>query len=299
MYYIMCQPAVKRFKWEVEVAINDLLRHGVRNIVLLFTKHDDSVVQYFKDNYDIEIQVYEDKREDKEYIPSVKPYLMYRYLNENSERENKTYFFMDSDVVFREIPNYDVISFDNKNWYGSNCNGYLNYDYMSGCTNKDLVINGLADIVGITPEQIKSINDDAIGAQYIIVNPKAEYFNKVYQDSIAMWNFIKSVQTDFQKWTVEMFATLWNMLFFNIQPHVHAELDFCFATSPIEDYYKVKILHNAGVTPEMNDLFFKGGFIHDTPIDKDLSYVNKNKASYAYTQKIKRSNRKPVEKGDN
>lgn len=42
-----------------------------------------------------------------------------------------------------------------------------------------------------------------------------------------------------------MWAQLWNMMYFNIGPKVHEELDFCFATDPIEKV-KVKILHNAG-----------------------------------------------------
>lgn len=286
MKYIMCQPSNNRFKWEVEVAILDLMNHGVTDIVVLFLKENDAVIDYFKGKYDVEIHVYTDKRYNKEYIPSIKPYLMYRYLSENPEREKETYFYMDSDMVFRQLPDYSRMSVDAHNWYGSNCNGYMNYDYLKRCTNAEDLIKGMANIAGVSRQSIRNINADSIGAQYVISKPTAEYFEKVYMDSIKLWQFVKPFDTNFQKWTVEMYATLWNMLYFDITPHVHEEMDFVFPTDDIDVYETVNILHNAGVTADHNDLFRKSDYIFKDPLQVNLDYVNKNKASYAYVQKM-------------
>ena len=110
MKYIMAQPAVLRFEQETQVCIHNLLKNGIdtEDIIILFSKHDDSVVENIIKT-GVNVHVYEDERFDFEYIPSLKPYLMYRYLEEDILRENETYFYMDSDVIFREIPDYSKI----------------------------------------------------------------------------------------------------------------------------------------------------------------------------------------------
>ncbi|WP_411842170.1 hypothetical protein [Salinicoccus sp. HZC-1] len=286
MKYIMCQPSNNRFKWEVEVAVSDLINHGAADIVLLFLKENDSVVRYFEEKYDVAVHVYDDKRYDKAYIPSIKPYLFYRYLSEDPARESFDYFFMDSDMVFRQLPDYDRMPADSNNWYGSDCNNYMNLEYLKQCTNSETLIKGMTDIVGVDRQSIEDINNDSIGAQYVISRPTAEYFEKVYRDSIKLWQFVKDLDTSFQKWTVEMYATLWNMLYFGITPHVHEEMYFVFPTDDIDIYESVNILHNAGVTPGHNDLFKKSDYINKDPLTVNHDYVNKSKASYAYVQKM-------------
>ncbi|HFK9966928.1 TPA: hypothetical protein ACGXYW_003094, partial [Enterococcus faecium] len=117
--------------------------------------------------------------------------------------------------------------------------------------------------------------------------PKANYWKKVYLDSNRLYRYLRGQKTNIQIWTAEMWAQLWNMMYFNIGPKVHEELDFCFATDPIEKVKEVKILRNAGVTTNDEDLFFKGRYVTSTPFDEDLSFVNKKKCSYAYVKAIK------------
>ena len=77
-------------------------------------------------------------------------------------------------------------------------------------------------------------------------------------------------------------------MYFNIGPKVHEELDFCFATDPIEKVKEVKILHNAGVTTNDEDLFFKGRYVTSTPFDEDLSFVNKKNALTHMLKQLRR-----------
>lgn len=285
MKYIMAQPAVQRFEWEVQVAVYGMLKAGIKpeDIVVLFTKHNNLVVDKIKE-LNVNVHVYEDERDDLVYIPSVKPYLMYRYLDEDKEREKETYFFMDSDVIIREIP--EVKGYSDSVWYGSNCNGYLNYDYIAQCRNGQEILNKMADIVGITVDDIKSINDNCIGAQYIMGQPTARYFEKVYKDSITLYHKLRVIDSNFQIWAVEMNSTLLNMLYFNITPKVSDELRFTWATDPVEKWYENKIFHNAGINQDMYDSFFKGKYINESPFDDDLSFVNKNKATFKYTEMV-------------
>ena len=285
MKYIMAQPAVLRFEWEIEVAIYALFKIGIakEDIVILFSKHSDEVVKNIE-KLGVNVHVYDDKRFDVSYIPSIKPYLMYRYLEEDRLREKETYFFMDSDVIVKE-----EIKIKNPLegvWYGSDCGGYLNYDYIAQCEDGQQLIKDMAEIVGISIDDVKRMNKNSIGAQYIMSKPTSEYFKKVYEDSIKLWLYVKDRQTNYQKWCQEMVATLWNMPYFEKMPRVSKDMEFTWATDSIEKWHDNKIYHNAGVTEDMKDMFFKGKYINKDPFNEDFSHINKDTASYEYTKLI-------------
>ncbi|PEH49302.1 hypothetical protein [Enterococcus faecium] len=286
MRYILCQPAIARFKWELEVCLTNLKKLGIKDIVLLFSKNDSSIPRFFKEKYDVEIHVYEDRRDKKEYLPSIKPYLWWKYLEENPERENERYVYIDSDVIFKEKINLRKMPSKNDVWYCSDCNGYLNLDYIRQCENGEQILKGMAKIVGVTIESLETINHNSGGAQWVIKNPKAAYWEKVYFDSNRLYEYFKGQKTNLQKWTAEMWAQLWNMMYFNIGPKVHPELSFCWPTNPVEEWKKVKILHNAGVTGENGELFFKGKYVETEPFNEDFSFVNPEKASIKYVEAI-------------
>lgn len=86
--------------------INSLSKLGwIKRHYPLFAKEDDSVLMEFND---CKVYSYEDDRFDKSYIPSIKPYLFYRYLSEDSERENETYVYLDSDTVILDLEAFKV-----------------------------------------------------------------------------------------------------------------------------------------------------------------------------------------------
>ncbi|MCH3291206.1 hypothetical protein LDA59_15080, partial [Enterococcus faecium] len=86
------------------------------------------------------------------------------------------------------------------------------------------------NIVNVTVESLETINTNSGGAQWVINRPKANYWKKVYLDSNRLYRYLRGQKTNIQIWTAEMRAQLWNMMYFNIGPKVHEELDFCFAT---------------------------------------------------------------------
>lgn len=284
MKFILCQPAIKRFQWELDICLHNLKKHGVTDIVLLFSKYDDSVVDYLRNKYDCETHIYNDDRGDKSYIPSIKPYLWYRYLLDNPEAENETFFYMDCDVIFRELPDFNIIDFGSNVWVGSDCNSYLNADYIH--SKGEAILNHMAGIVGLKSDDIKQINNDSIGAQWIITKPTANYWLKVYNDSNKLFHYMDSLDSDIQKWTAEMWAQLWNVIYFNKKVSVSKELEFCWATDDLSRWNETKIYHNAGVTEEMNDLFFKGKYDKKFPFDEDFNFVNKNKCSFFYVKEL-------------
>lgn len=278
----MCQPAIYRFEWELEVALTRLQELGVTNIVLLFSKHNSRIPTFLSNKYNVEVHEYEDNRRDKSYIPSIKPYLWARYLQEDKSREKGTYFYVDSDVIFREVPN---LTPSPDLWYGSDCTSYLGVDYID--SHGKTLLEAMCHSIGIDPKVIRKANPVA-GAQWVIKNPTFDYWLKVYEDSIKLHRYLNTLHdSKIQKWTAEMWAQLWNMYHFNIVPEVSKELDFCWATDKVERYEETKIYHNAGVVDAKQGMFFKGMYVHKSPFEDDLSFVDPSKASIKYVEALK------------
>lgn len=277
----MCQPAIQRFGWELEVSLTRLKKLGVNDIILLFSKHDQKIPSYLRDKYGVEVHVYEDRRIDRTYIPSIKPYLWAKFLQEDRTRENEIYFYLDSDVIFRELP---IIQPNDNVWYGSDCSSYLGVDYIDSKGRG--ILEFMCRRIGIDPELIREKNP-VCGAQWVITNPTFEYWLKVYEDSTKLYKYLNSTTTDIQKWTAEMWAQLWNVYYFGKDTQVHKELDFSWATDDIDRYYATKIYHNAGVVDANKGLFFKGQYTHRAPFQDDLSFVNPSKASVKYVEALK------------
>lgn len=247
---------------------------------MLFSRHDNKVPAYLKDKYGVEVHVYEDLRRNKSYVPSIKPYLWAKYLQEDRTRENETYFYLDSDVIFREIP---AIQPNSDTWYGSDCTSYLSVDYID--SKGDGLLESMCRAIGINPEVIRNQNP-VCGAQWVIKNPTFEYWLKVYEDSIKLYNYLNGLHdSSIQKWTAEMWAQLWNVYHFGKTTEVNKELDFCWATDNVERYYETNIYHNAGVV-DSGKLFFKGQYTRTSPFEDDLSFVDSTKASIKYVEAL-------------
>lgn len=277
----MCQPAIYRFEWELEVSLTRMKKLGIENIVLLFSSCTDDISYYLGEKYGVEVHVYGDMN-DWLYIPSVKPYLWSQYLLEDSSRENDSYFYLDGDVIFREIP--EVIP--NKDiWYGSDCGSYLSVDYIES-TGKG-VFEEMCNIIGVNPNKIRAWNPTS-GAQWVVSQPTYEYWNKVYKDSNLLYRYLsKLTDSSIQKWTAEMWAQLYNAYLFGKTCQNHAELNFAWPTDPVNRYYETKMLHNAGVTSDQDGMFFKGKYAHTSPFEDDLSLIDPGKASIKYVEAIK------------
>ena len=288
MKVILCQPAIERFRWELEVCITRLQKLGYDEIVLLFAKYESSIPDYFRNKYGVECRVYNDDRGFKDYQPSIKPYLWWRYLEENPEAEKDDYLYVDSDVILRDTLDVINLDLDPTHWFASDCEGYLGYDYIMGCEDGESIARRMAHIVRIPYQELEKLRGNYGGAQWLISKPTAKYWHKVYDDTTTMHMYFQTVDSNIQKWTAEMWAQLFNMVYFGIKTSVVTELDFCWATDPIDKWESKKIYHNAGVTHEDKQLFFKGLYDNGrSPFLEDLSFVDKSRCSSKYVEAIK------------
>jgi hypothetical protein len=315
LIFVTAQPDVPYFHWQVRVYVHNFINMGINpnNIHVIFSMvngvSSPSEQTLKLKGLGINVHHYYDDRENKQYIPSLRPLILSKWLKDYPEL-SKNYFYHDSDIVFRKLPNFDLLLNDNI-IYLSDTNSYINYDYVSNCSKNysnnyehlqsDDLLKLMSTTIGVSVQQIEMNNNHSGGAQYLIKNLGFEFWEKVYKDCVNLyyniWSFDKSYPINYgglQIWTADMWALLWNLWLFGKETLISDELSFSWASDDIEEYYKHNILHMAGVTDKFKGVkFYKGEFINVNPLDKlrenenYFRYVNKNSTTIKYVEIMK------------
>lgn len=287
--FVTAQPDVPYFHWQVKLYTHNFIEKGLNpnNIHVIFsTLGNNKLSQGAEDlkKIGINIHSYKDERVNKRYIPSIKPFLIYKWLEEYPEY-GKCFFLHDADIIFRELPNFKKMLNDDI-CYLSDTIGYIGYDYIMDCcrryesqhptSEKGQLLKEMADTIGISVDLIKENQKNSGGGQYIIKNTDYKLWEKIYLDSFTLYNNMLIYQRKFpinpgqiQFWTAEMWSVLWNLWLSNFKTKVVDELGFSWATDNVDKYEKFPILHMAGVTDDLKKTkFYKGDFINVDPIKK-------------------------------
>jgi hypothetical protein len=217
------------------------------------------------------------------YIPILRPYTLLKYFKDHPELSEKAILYCDCDIIFTEKFNIDKYV-DDDVCYLSDTNSYINASYFDSkikdvkpdkleeYKTKDILAETL-DIVGITREIAERNNLNSGGAQYLLKNIDAKFWDKVITDCIKIRTYLQNVNRyffesenkGFQSWCADMWAVLWNLWLRNQETKVIPEMEFAWSTDPINKLDAVGILHNAGATGEsMNGapIFYKSKY-HD------------------------------------
>jgi hypothetical protein len=302
--FVSAQPDVPYFIWQIKLYVHNFIRKGIEpkqiHIIFSIVNNEPSEESLLLKDLGVNIHHYEDNRRIKHYIPSIKPYLISKWIETNPEN-GKLFFLHDSDIIFRELPQFDELINDEYN-YASDTKGYIGLDYIRSCEKKykekhptlseSPIIDLMSEIVGIN-EFILEQNDQHVGgAQYLLKNQEVDIWNKIYHDSNKLYfkllEFQKKYPLDdghLQVWTAEMWSLLWNQWLYGYRTKVSESLSFSWASDNVEKYGQKNILHMAGVTEDMKDRkFYKGEFIEEDPIEK--LRTNENYFDYIDDQSI-------------
>ena len=304
LLFVSAQPDVLYFHWQTELYVNNFISKGInpKNIHVIFGlpegKEELSERAFLLKSTGVNVHHFKDDRILKHYIPSIKPYLIKKWLEKNPEH-GKLFFLHDSDIVFRELPNFDDLVDDEDN-YVSDTKGYIGLNYIKSCEqkyrnkypqlNETPIIDLMSEIVGINKFILEQNDQHVGGAQYLLKNQEVDIWNKIYHDSNKLYfkllEFQKNHPLDdghLQVWTAEMWSLLWNQWLYGYRTKVSESLNFSWASDNVEKYEQKNIFHMAGVTEDMKDRkFYKGEFIEEDPIEKLRS--NKNYFDYIDNQ---------------
>ena len=303
----MAQPAVKKFEYQVATAVDNLIACGVdpHDIILLYTKLDSKIPIEMKNKFGVNVYIYEDKRpqEALNYIPSIRPYLWWKFLFNNPQMENEDFVYQDADIVYRKIPNFNTMNrLSPTHWYGSDTESYTGPDYIA--SKGKGFLKRVGEFLGVSESQMKSFKGNAVGAQWVISRPKASYWKDVYEKSYTLYAWLLSVEHEydyvliknggtqqywFQVWVAEMIAEAYLCAKYGVTTEKSVELNFSWSTDPISFWNTRNILHDAGVTEDIyknKHLFYKSLYDKKSPFNEDLSWVNHDYCSWKYAQLV-------------
>jgi len=309
LIFIQVVPSDFYFLWQIEVQIVNFRKFNVSNKmeVLVSFRDEKELKSWYelRQKYsEVKFFFYQNLTPNISlYIPQLRP----QSLKRHKFNKEAVYFYHDSDIIFQKLPDFEGLITGNICWQ-SNCSHYLDYAYLNtkeieGNIQNHEGINKMAEIGGITLEDIQSYTGKTGGAQTILRNLDGEFWEDVENQSIKIreaFTHINSGNTNsssintkyfpsedmgFQSWCADMWALNFSQWKRRIVTNVSDELEFSWATDDIDNYYRKNIFHNAGALKE-SDIFYKADYMHKSPIgDKFLRY-NLEKASSKYVEAI-------------
>lgn len=302
--FICAQPATTYYVWQVETMINNFMEMGVNpNFIDIVCWKQNGIIpeewDKLRNHYNyVRFFFYDDTRETKHYISSIRPNILKQHFTAYPELQNEAIFYHDSDIVLTK-PISEWISkqmiVDN-NWYGSDTRWYIAHSYI--LSKGQNIIDKMCEIMDLPEELIKENELNAIGAQYLMKNIDAAYWDRVEKDCEQLFKQItelnveiKSTKPEYhelQIWCSDMWAVLWGAWRLGYKTICAPEFDFSWGTSDETEYWRCNIMHNAGVITANDGLFYKPQFMYELPYGKPLE-IKEGTASKKYWEWIQKT----------
>jgi len=280
--YICAQPASTYYSWQVEVMLNNFMEIGINpnNIDIVCWKVNNVVPpEWYRlaSAYPARFLFYEDTRETRHYISSIRPNILKQHFAAFPEIEQEAVLYHDCDIAFTKPINWQQFLNDDK-WYGSDTRWYIAHSYI--ISKGQDIMDKMCEIVGIEEQLIKDNELNSIGAQYLMKGINSEYWARVEKDCERLFKEITDMNNEkkaidpsyheLQIWCSDMWSVLWNGWKMGKETICHPDLDFSWATSSEEDWNRYNIFHNAGVTSSEGGLFYKAEYINRLPYKENL-----------------------------
>lgn len=297
MKYICAQPATQYYGWQIDVMLHSFKTVGVNlgNVHIVCAIHN-KIDPYFdklmRKYSGVVFSFYEDTRHDKSYISSIRPHILKKHFTAFSDLKDEVIFYHDSDIVFTKPLDVSHL-LENDISYLSDTISYIGYNYIH--SKGEDVLEAMLNIVGIDKSVVEQNEESSGGAQYLMKGIDKYFWYDVENDCTRLFKEITELNQkkkkedpsyhELQIWCADMWGVLWNLWKRNKETRVVKEMDFSWSVNDQSQWHKSSIYHNAGVTHDRPDLFFKGKYI-DTLPDLNLD-INKSTCSYKYYNIIK------------
>ena len=322
--FICAQPDDTYYTWQVHAWLESLrnLGHSDKAIVLVFTPnfrqsnqkwkqveelYPEAEFAYFRDEHNISKHL-------GLYVSILRPYTLARYWELHPELKDNAIFYCDCDVLFTDNFNIDAYIDDDIN-YLSDTNSYINASYFDGKIHQVLpdkledfkqidVLDDLGQKVGISREIAENYNMHSGGAQYLLKNIEGSFWEKMVGDTLTIRTYLLDINrkyfenenAGYQSWCADMWGLLWGLWAKGAETKVIPEMEFSWATDPIDKVHRLGIYHNAGVTSEtLNGFhaFYKGKYHEGADPFKDATIyeianneVSVTKGTYYYLTEL-------------
>lgn len=301
--FVCAQPAIEYYSWQVEVMLNNFIKHGINlnNVDIVCWKTNGVIPDSWSklaNHYAARFFFYDDTRETKHYISSIRPNILKQHWERYPQLKDEAIFYHDSDIVFTKPIEWNQFLYDDK-WYGSDTRWYIAHSYIQ--SKGEDILDAMCEIVDIPKNIIEENEMNAIGAQYLMKGLDYTFWDNVERDCERLFKEITELNNakkvlnpsyhELQIWCADMWAVLWNGWKRGNQTVCHKELEFSWATSLEKDWYDLNIFHNAGVTDGNGGLFYKALYMDKLPYNEPLQ-IREGTASWHYWNEIKETAKK-------
>jgi hypothetical protein len=315
LVFVSAQPDIPYFHWQTKIYTHNFIEKGIEpnkiHVLFVMVNGSEPTLESLKlKEVGVNVHHFEDTRSvsQKRYIPTLRPLALSQWLKENP-KFGKCYFYHDSDIIFRKLPDFDSLINDDI-CYLSDTISYIGYNYVKECSKRyetkfpnlktDELLETMCEIVGIDRNVLEENQKNSGGAQYLIKDTDYKFWEKIFNDCNTLYNKLLEfsqkhpIHHHIQMWTADMWAVLWNIWLLDKKTNVTDKLDFSWATDNITRYEQKPIFHLAGVTDNLKTTkFYKGEYINSDPIEKlrnnpnHFDYVDKNSATVKYVEVMK------------
>ncbi len=303
LIFISAQPDEVYFHWQIEIYLSNFLRLGINpinihtliaiedkpsnEILEIETRYNTSFFYYKKTDFNIH-----------GYMPIVRPDIIYQHFVANEYLNSRNIFYHDSDIIFRELPNFDILLNDNV-WYLSDTISYIGSNYIKS-KGKD-ILKEMCRVADVDINLVESNNKNSGGAQYLLKNIDAVFWRDVLVRTLDIWVYLNKREckdkfmlkgnlegfNPIQKWCADMWGVLWTGLKMGYKIEIHNELNFSWGIDNKTRWVECKIYHNAGVVDNKEGtVFHKGEFHKKTPWLHDFSKIDKDSNTINYINEI-------------
>jgi glycosyltransferase involved in cell wall biosynthesis len=302
---ISAQPDEPYFHWQLDIQLQNLAKIGKDReyIILLGIFHGNEESNWSKTKKQQGYLVFTFPITYNNYVPTLRFELLYQFYKSDKAKKAKiteqNVHYIDSDVIFREWLDESKFNED-ATVYLSDCNSYLNYDYITskGLVNdKEDLLRQLTAIVGVDLNVVKEKNKESGGCHYYFkpntINEDFWYecfvvVSTFYDIGKRYEKFRKETEPNYhelQIWCADMWVVLWSLWKNNVKTKLSDELKFTWATDNDYQWHVNKIYHNAGVSNNDVNMFNKLDYKIQSPF-MQTHYVRKDRANWWYAKEI-------------
>lgn len=313
--FISCQPSKDFYVWQIEVQLYNLRKFGYSEgyNILVYLKPGERVSDNWRklENLFPEAKFFYYRDSSREaysviksidYEPYLRLWMLEKHFKNNPDLEKEAIFYLDCDVLFTKHLNFSKFLIDDINYISWPGSDYLGPEYFDSKI-KDVhpskleayksldVLDMTARLCGIDRAVVESNKEFTGGAQYLLKNIDHIFWKecrancrkiRVFLKEVINKGYFESENKGFQSWCADMWALLWTLWKNNKKTSCPEELNFTWATDPIDKLDHNYMFHNAGVSSEVMKygpkdfkLFYKNRYTRNFKIPiKDLSYID-------------------------
>ncbi len=308
MIIISAQPDTPFYEWQLEIQFLNLIDLGFNlkdyHVLVSYPEDPSDRIMKLRERYPtVTWGFYKDSRNDTcSYVSSLRPHILKQHFKENIWLARERFLYIDSDVIFRELPYVHTLN-DDDTWYFSRT------DYISVHKIKekgDHILSDMCRIVDVDMQLVESGPNNG-GAQMWINNVDSVFWQELEVKGTRIHDYLTisgpiaakiwqsktgSPIEEYKRldpYLADMWTILWMGLGKGKRIQVDPILDFCIPQNPLSKWEDCTMLHYSLMNNcSDSEYFHKRHFIKGVDLDWKREDVKTDVCGVKYVEYLER-----------